>query len=84
MVHCDGKVVLCSFSTTLPWLPSIMLNFLTKSSFDISLLFKLKYAAILLLSYIMDCELTRIHKNDLFKKKATFVRSGIDISGECQ
>ena len=30
-----------------------MLNLLTKSSFDISLQFKLKYAAILLLSYIV-------------------------------
>ena len=31
-----------------------MLNMLNKSSFDISLLFKLKYAAILLLSYIVN------------------------------
>ena len=30
-----------------------MLNLLTKDSFDISLQFKLKYAAILLLSYIL-------------------------------
>ena len=33
-----------------------MLTLLTKSPFDISLLFKLKYADILLLSYIMGCE----------------------------
>ena len=32
-----------------------MLNLLTKSPVDISLLFKLKYAAILILNYILDC-----------------------------
>ena len=37
-----------------------MLNFLTKSYFNISLLFKLKYAAILLLSYIANCELAML------------------------
>ena len=35
-----------------------MLNLLTKSPFDTTLLLKLKYAAILLLSYIVDCEKT--------------------------
>ena len=64
----------------------------TKSPFDISLFSKLKHAAILLLSYIVNCEyhiishiishiimtplFTWIHKNNRFKKKATFVRSG--------
>ena len=38
-----------SFSISLPWLSNIMLNLITKSSFDISLLFKLKYAAISLI-----------------------------------
>ena len=33
-----------------------MLNLLTKGSFDILLFFKLKHAAMLLLSYIVDCE----------------------------
>ena len=33
-----------------------MLNWLTKSCFDISLLFKLKCAAILVLRYTVDCE----------------------------
>ena len=58
---------------------------LTKSSCNILLLFKLKYAAILLLSFIVDCEsamlqwlilFTWIHKSDWLKKKATFARSG--------
>ena len=39
-----------SFSISVPWLSNIMLNLLTKSSFNISLMFKLKYAAILHLS----------------------------------
>ena len=42
-----------SFSLSLHWLPYIMLNLITKSSFDISLLFKLQYAAILL---IVNCK----------------------------
>ena len=48
VVHCveKGEVILWSFSTSLPWLFNIMLSLLTKSSFDISLLFKLKHTAI--------------------------------------
>ena len=56
VIHLCGEVVLWSFSISLPWLPNIMLNLLTWSSFDIPLLFKLKHAAILLLSYIVDRE----------------------------
>ena len=33
-----------------------MLSLLTKNPFDILLFFKLKHAAILLVSYIVDCE----------------------------
>ena len=51
-----GEGVFWSFSTSVPWLSNIMLNLLSKSFFDISLLFKLNYAAILLLSFIVDCE----------------------------
>ena len=39
-----GEGVFWSFSTSLPWLSNIMLKLLSKSSFDISLLFKLNYA----------------------------------------
>ena len=53
-----GEAVFWLFCTILPWLSNIMLNLLTKSSFDISLLFKLKYAAILLLRC---CELWISH-----------------------
>ena len=56
VVHCVAKMTPWSFSTSLPWLSNIMLNLLTKSALDILLLFKLKYATILLLSYIVDCE----------------------------
>ena len=56
VVHCVTKGLFWSFSTSLPWLSNTMLNLLTKNSSHISLLFKLKYAAILLLSYIVDCE----------------------------
>ena len=52
---CD-EGIFWSFSTSLPLLSNIMLNLFTKSSSDISLLFKLKYAPVLLLSYIVDCE----------------------------
>ena len=38
------------------WRSDTLVNLLTKSSFGISLLFKLKYSAILLLTYIVDCE----------------------------
>ena len=41
-----GEVILWSLSTSLPWLSNIMLN----------LSFKLKYATISLLNYIVDCE----------------------------
>ena len=41
-----AKGIFGSFSISLPWLSNIMLNLLTKNSFDISLLFKLKYATI--------------------------------------
>ena len=51
-----GEESFWSFCTRLPWLSNIMLNWVTKSCFDISLLFKLKYPAILVLSYIVDCE----------------------------
>ena len=47
-LHCD---ILWYISKSLSWLSNIMLNFLSKNPLDISLLFKLKYAAILLLSY---------------------------------
>ena len=40
-----GNGIFWSFSS-LPWFSNIMLNLLTKSSFDISLLLKLKYEAI--------------------------------------
>ena len=43
-----------SFSISLPWLSNIMLNSLTKSSLDISLLFKLKYAAISLILWTVN------------------------------
>ena len=46
-----GEEIFWPFSTRLPWLTNIMLDWLTESSFDISLLFKLKYRAILGLSY---------------------------------
>ena len=55
-----GKKILRSFGISLPYLSNIMLNLLTKSSFGISLLFKLMYAAILLLSYIVNCELAML------------------------
>ena len=51
-----GEAIPRSFSASLSWLHNIMINLLTKSTFNISLLFKLKYEAILLLSYIVDCE----------------------------
>ena len=51
-----GEGFFWSFSTSLPWLSNIMLNLLSKSSFDISLLFKLNHAVTLFLSYIVDCE----------------------------
>ena len=41
-------------SVSLLWLSNIMLNLLTKSSFDISLLFKLKHAAISLLLWTVN------------------------------
>ena len=40
-----------SFGASQTWLSNAMLNLRTENSFDISLLFKLKYAAIWLLSY---------------------------------
>ena len=43
-----------SFSISLPWLSDIMLNLLSKCSFDISLLFKLKYAAISLILFTVN------------------------------
>ena len=49
-----GKGIFWSFSLSLHWLSYIMLNLLTKSSFDISLLFKLHYAAILLILWIVN------------------------------
>ena len=61
-----------------------MLNLLTKSSFDISLWFKLKYAVILLLSYIVDCEQAMLQyslylhectKMSVLKKTAAFIWS---------
>ena len=58
-----------------------MLNLLSECSFDISMLFKLKYATFnlycgLWISHvIMTHFFTWIHKNNWFKKKATFVRS---------
>ena len=51
-----GELILCSFSTILPCLSNIMLTLLTESSLNISLLFRLKYAAILSLTYILDHE----------------------------
>ena len=59
-----------------------MLNLLTKSFFDISLLFKLKYGNISLILWTVNKScyethvmFTRIHKIDWFKKKVTFVWS---------
>ena len=51
-----GKMIIWSFITSLAWLFNIMSNSLTKSFFDILLLFKLKYTAVLLLSYLVNCE----------------------------
>ena len=49
-----GKRIFWSFSIALPWLSKIMLNLLTKRFFDISLLFKLKYAAISLILWTVN------------------------------
>ena len=71
-----------SFSISLPWLYNIMLNLLTESFFDISLLFKLKYGNISLILWTVNKScyethvmFTQIHKIDWFKKKVTFVCS---------
>ena len=42
----SGKLIFFSFSISLHWLSNIKLNLLTKSSFDILLLFKFKCSAI--------------------------------------
>ena len=59
-----------------------MLNLLTKSFFDISLLFKLKYGNISLILWTVNQScyethvmFTQIHRIDWFKKKVTFVCS---------
>ena len=51
VIHCVAKVFFGHLAQVYVSCP-----ILTKCSFGISLLFKLKYAAILLLSYIVDCE----------------------------
>ena len=53
MVHL-AKEFFLSFSIALHWLSNIMLNLLTKRFFDISLLFKLKYAAISLMLWTVN------------------------------
>ena len=59
---------------SLPWLSNIMLNLLTERSFDISLLFKLKYAAISLILWTVNNTVYMNTPKYWFKKKATFVR----------
>ena len=49
-----GNRIFQSFSISLPWLSNIMLNLLTESSFDISLLFKLEYAPMSLILRILN------------------------------
>ena len=80
-----------SFSLSLPWLSNIKLNLLTKSSFDISLLLKLKYAVISLILWTMnklcysDSLCLHEYTNERKRKKATFGRSEkveINISGK--
>ena len=82
------------------WLSNIMLNLSTKSSSDISLLFKLKYAAISLILWTVNkpCykdslwhEYTKMigskRKRHLFgakKLKWFLLFSGLDISGKYQ
>ena len=56
VVHCVAKWYFGHLAQAYLSCPNTMLNLLTKSKFDISLLFKLKYATILLLSYIVDYE----------------------------
>ena len=78
----SGKGIFWSFSIGLLWFSNIMLNLLTKSFFDISLLFKLKYAAVSLTLWTVNkpcyndslC-LQEYTKNTCLKKKSTFIRS---------
>ena len=56
VVHCMAKGFFWWFSTSLPWLSNIMLNLLSKNSFNIFIVAQVEHAVILLLSYIVDCE----------------------------
>ena len=56
-----SKGIFWLFSITLPWLSNIMLNLLTKSFFDISLLFKLNYAAISLILWTVNKSCYKTH-----------------------
>ena len=75
----SGKGIFWSFNISLLWLSNIMLNLLIKSSFDISLLLKLKQAAISLKLWTVnkpcynDSFCLHEDKNHWFKKKATFI-----------